>query len=108
MPPLVLAPLPIAHAVLDSRDVGTNDLFVAFVGRHFDGHNYVGAALERGARAIICEERGRAQATQAGAFIIDCTTGRWETLASVPTDMTPTAPLAYVVDDTTKALQKVG
>ncbi len=108
MPPLALAALPVAHAVLDSRDVGTNDLFVAFVGRQADGHAYIGAALERGACALICEERGREQAIQAGAVIIDCTTGRWESVASLPATIGPTTPLAYVVDETTSALQKVG
>lgn len=107
-PPLALAALPIAKAVLDNRDVGTGDLFVAFVGRHADGHQYIGDALTRGARAVICEERGRAAANQAGALIIDCTTGRWEPNASVPADLTSATPLAYVVDDTTVALQKVG
>ncbi|MCX6043871.1 MAG: UDP-N-acetylmuramoyl-tripeptide--D-alanyl-D-alanine ligase [Chloroflexi bacterium] len=108
MPPLALAAQPIANAVLDSRDVGTNDLFVAFVGRQADGHSYISAALTRGASTIICEERGREQALQSGAVIIDCTTGRWESVASLPATMAPTTPLAYVVDDTTSALQKVG
>lgn len=107
-PPLVLPALPIGKAGLDNRDVGTSDLFVAFVGRQSDGHHYIKAALERGVRAVICEERGRPQAMQGGAVIIDCTTGRWESVASLPPNFTPTTPLAYVVDNTTTALQKVG
>jgi len=108
MPPLALGALPIGKAGLDNRDLGTGDLFVAFKGRQFDGHNYVASALERGVRAVIIEERGRAQALQGGAVIIDCTTGRWESAANLPPTFTPTTPLAYIVDDTTLALQKVG
>jgi UDP-N-acetylmuramoyl-tripeptide--D-alanyl-D-alanine ligase len=107
IPPLVLAPAPIAHAVLDSRDVTPGDLFVAFVGQQADGHHYIGAALARGARAIICEARGREQAATGGALVIDCTSGRG-LQADVPSDLPATRPLAYIVDQSLAAFQQVG
>ena len=108
IPPLSLPAKMISHAVLDNRDTTGGDLFIAFPGRHTDGHFFIGDALQRGAAVIICEERGRKQATENGAILIDCTTGRWETIATLPTTYCGRTPLAYVVDDSTAALQQIG
>lgn len=40
----------------DSRFVSLNDVFVAIRGSVADGHNYIEAAANKGALAIICEE----------------------------------------------------
>ena len=40
----------------DSRRVGEGSLFVAQRGLNFDGHEFVDRAIEKGARAILCEE----------------------------------------------------
>ena len=40
----------------DSRAAGPGSLFVALRGAAFDGHRFVGAALDRGATAILAEE----------------------------------------------------
>lgn len=45
----------IAAVRFDSRQVQPGDLFVAVRGVHSDGHDYIGKALELGARAIIAE-----------------------------------------------------
>ena len=82
IPPLNLPATPIAHAVLDSRDAGPGDLFVAFSGQNADGHTYLPAALANGITAAIVEERGRGQALAAGAAVVDCTRGRWALTAS--------------------------
>lgn len=107
-PPLSLPAKPIQHAGLDNRDTTLGDLFVAFAGRHTDGHFFINDALRRGAQAVICEEQGRDQARAGGAALVDCTIGRWELSATLPADYQPHVPLAYVVDNTTAALQKVG
>lgn len=107
-PPLALTARPIHHAVLDNRDTTLGDLFVAFAGRHTDGHYFIGDALRRGAQAVICEEQGRDQARAGGAVLVDCTIGRWELTAALPAGYQPQIPLVYVVDNTTAALQKVG
>ena len=39
----------------DSRSVGAGALFVALKGEHFDGHDYVAAALQAGAAAAMVE-----------------------------------------------------
>ena len=40
----------------DSRQVGRGDLFVAIRGAHVDGHRFIHAAAEAGARAVLCNE----------------------------------------------------
>ncbi|MGB3211867.1 MAG: UDP-N-acetylmuramoyl-L-alanyl-D-glutamate--2,6-diaminopimelate ligase [Desulforhopalus sp.] len=44
----------IACISVDSRDVGADSLFVALPGVVNDGHDYIGAAVAAGCRAIIC------------------------------------------------------
>lgn len=39
----------------DTRDIHPGDLFIALRGDKFDGHCFIGTALERGAAAIMCE-----------------------------------------------------
>ncbi|HUY02297.1 MAG TPA: UDP-N-acetylmuramoyl-tripeptide--D-alanyl-D-alanine ligase [Rhodocyclaceae bacterium] len=39
----------------DSRSVGAGALFIALKGEHFDGHDYVAAALQAGAAAALVE-----------------------------------------------------
>lgn len=47
----------ITTVTTDSRDVPPGSLFVALTGDRFDGHDYVGAALEKGAAAaVICRD----------------------------------------------------
>lgn len=106
--PLAVAPAPLPHAGLDSRDIQPGDLFVALAGQQTDGHSYIDAALAQGAAAIICEERGMAAARQAGAGWVDCRRSRWALHATLPVDYTTGQPLVYVVDDSTVALQQVG
>src|SRR5438477_11803553 len=45
---------------IDSRTIQPGELFFAVKGEHLDGHDYVAAALERGALAAVIS---RAQAT---------------------------------------------
>jgi UDP-N-acetylmuramoyl-L-alanyl-D-glutamate--2,6-diaminopimelate ligase len=39
----------------DSRLVARGDVFVAVAGVHVDGHQYIGAAIEKGAVAVVCQ-----------------------------------------------------
>ncbi len=41
---------------IDSRQITAGDLFVAIRGTQSDGHAYIGKAIERGAKAILCEK----------------------------------------------------
>ena len=45
----------IAALNYDSRRVAAGDCFFAVVGVQSDGHNYIAQAIERGARAVVCE-----------------------------------------------------
>lgn len=108
LPPLALPALPIGRAVLDSRDAQPGDLFIALKGERTDGHAYVGAALERGACAVICEERAQSQAVEQGAVVLDCTAGRWATTVSLPAGFSPATPLVYIVDSSLVGLQTLG
>ena len=47
----------IGEVVTDSRTLRPGDLFIALRGPRFDGHEFVGSALERGAAAAIVEAR---------------------------------------------------
>ncbi len=65
----------------DSRQVRAGDLFFALRGDRFDGHDFLGAAAERGAGAVVAERR------------------------SVPADWSRCAMIA--VEDTRKALGRL-
>ena len=45
----------LGEIVIDSRKVGPGDLFVAFKGERVDGHDYIAAALDRGAACCLAE-----------------------------------------------------
>jgi UDP-N-acetylmuramoyl-tripeptide--D-alanyl-D-alanine ligase len=45
----------------DSRRIGAGELFVALKGEHFDGHDYVGEVLARGAVAAMVDSEWAAQ-----------------------------------------------
>lgn len=47
----------LAGVSIDSRTIERGELFVAIRGPRFDGHDYVGAALERGAVAAVVESQ---------------------------------------------------
>ena len=47
---------PIRRVVIDSREAGPGDLFIAFVGENADGHHYVADAFRRGAIAALIEQ----------------------------------------------------
>ena len=51
-----VAAQPLRRFVIDSREVGPNDVFVAFRGEKTDGHLYVAEAFSRGAVAAIVEQ----------------------------------------------------
>jgi len=105
LPPMELVARPLPHATLDSREIQPGDLFIAQAGQVTDGHRFIGAALERGAGAVLCEPRGLEAVRTAGATIVDCT---------APMDANPAItgplnkPLAFVVPAALQALQTLG
>lgn len=111
LPPLALPPTPVPHAGLDSRDLGQGDLFIACQGQNTDGHRFVGDALRRGAKVVICEAQGEEQARAAGATLVDCRAAAQRpdrVWAGAATNSLAGAALVYLVDDSVGALQQVG
>jgi UDP-N-acetylmuramoyl-L-alanyl-D-glutamate--2,6-diaminopimelate ligase len=47
----------ITGITMDSREVGPGMLFAAIKGTHTDGHGYIAQAIEKGAKAILCEQK---------------------------------------------------
>jgi len=52
------AELTIPGVSIDSRTVGTGELFVAIRGERFDGHQFAAAARQAGAVAVVADEAG--------------------------------------------------
>ncbi len=55
---------------IDSRTVAPGDLFIALAGPKFDGHDYIAAALERGAVAALVHRRPQGLAGDAPLLIV--------------------------------------
>ena len=55
---------------IDSRTLASGDLFLAIRGERFDGHAFVGAAVERGASGIIISDPPAAAGLPAGTGVI--------------------------------------
>lgn len=49
------ADVEITGITTDTRDIHPGDLFIALRGDKFDGHCFIGTALEKGAAAVMCE-----------------------------------------------------
>ncbi len=58
---------PITGAAVDSRFINEGDLFVAFVGAHVDGHDYIKQAISRGASAVMASPTWADASTWSGA-----------------------------------------
>ena len=50
---------PVESIAYDSRRVQRNGLFVALRGERFDGHDFIGQAIEKGASVIVAEREGK-------------------------------------------------
>ena len=67
------APLPITGGAADSRLARPGDLFAAFRGERLDGNDFVDEALERGARAVLCERPPRGDWPDRTVAVVDDT-----------------------------------
>lgn len=103
VPPLSLDAQPVSPAVLDSRDVQPGALFVAFPGEQTDGHRFVGQALDNGAAAVICEERGLEQVGERQVEVVRCDRPG-EQFPQASTDR----PTLYLVESSLEAIQRLG
>ena len=46
----------VSEIVFDSRKAVENSLYVAIKGTVFDGHSFINAAIEKGAKIVVCED----------------------------------------------------
>lgn len=58
---------------IDSRTLNSGDLFIALKGENFDGHDYVAAALERGAVAAIVQKDQKVAADHKRLLVVEDT-----------------------------------
>ena len=86
---------PIRRVVIDSREAGPGDLFVAFVGEKTDGHQYVAEAFKRGAVAALVERDVPIEALK-----YDLRSG-----STLPSFRALSLPVVLRVDQTLSALQ---
>ena len=66
--------------VIDSREVGPGDLFVAYRGEKADGHDYISAALDRGAACCLAERVPEGE--ERGVLLVDNVQTALEKIAS--------------------------
>ncbi len=59
----------ISNIVFDSRKCTAGSLFVAMNGAEADGHKFIGAALDNGASAIICEKAAIGENAGGSTFV---------------------------------------
>lgn len=60
----------IATISTDTRTLQVGDLFIALRGDNFDGHAYLGTAIEKGAAAVVVDSIGEAKGASAGCAVI--------------------------------------
>lgn len=88
---------PIRRVVIDSREAGPGDLFVAFAGENTDGHQYVAEAFKRGAVAALVERDVPIEAVK-----YDLRSG-----STLPSFRSISLPVVLRVDSTLVALQEL-
>ncbi len=87
----------IPHATIDSRQVQAGSLFIAIPGENVDGHDFVGAALKKGASFALIQHE-----IEGGFKTLDL---RSEVSADKLDDLD--VPLCLLVDNTISALQEI-
>ncbi|MGJ6981051.1 UDP-N-acetylmuramoyl-tripeptide--D-alanyl-D-alanine ligase [Aestuariimicrobium soli] len=85
-PDLTIGP----DVVIDSRRAGHGSLFVALPGEHVDGHDYTGAAAERGAAAVLAS---RSTPAEVPHLLVDDPIAGLSSLARAVVDEARTAGL---------------
>ena len=88
---------------IDSRTLAPGDLFVALVGPRFDGHDYVGQALAKGAAAALASRRPDDVPAEAPLLLADDTQAALEALGGAARRRT-----AAVVTGVTGSVGKSG
>lgn len=64
---------PLGPLSTDTRSLAFGDVFVALRGERFDGHRFVGAALDRGASAVVVDDASAVPPCRAAVIEVDDT-----------------------------------
>src|SRR5436309_13093562 len=72
-------PASVSGVSIDTRTIEPGELFFAIKGENNDGHDYIGAAVERGAAACVIDETRADALIGKGVCFIVC-----DTLAALP------------------------
>ena len=97
------------RAVIDSREAGPGDLFVALPGERVDGHDYAAAAVQAGASGVIASrELPEVEAAGVPVFLVEDTLAALQTLGAAwraaLTDLKVVGITGSVGKTTTKAI----
>src|SRR3972149_102233 len=60
----------ISGVAIDSRTIGVGEVFFAIRGEKFDGHDFVAAALKRGAALAVVAESKLGEMPEGGALLV--------------------------------------
>lgn len=93
----------LGRVIIDSRAVEPGDLFVAYKGEKADGHDFIGAALDRGAACCLCERVPEGESR--GMIVVDDVQLALETIAAAYRD-TLTLPIIGITGSVGKTSAK--
>ena len=93
----------LGRVIIDSRAVEPGDLFVAYKGEKVDGHDYIGAALDKGAACCLCERVPEGESR--GMIVVDDVQLALETIAAAYRD-TLTLPIIGITGSVGKTSAK--
>ncbi len=91
-------PLPVAGWSVDTRTQNPGDVYFALRGPNHDGHDFLTAAIEKGAAAVVVERAGAIKAPPGAG---------WGRLQPANPSEARTPPTELVVPDTESALQNL-
>jgi UDP-N-acetylmuramoyl-tripeptide--D-alanyl-D-alanine ligase len=101
-----LAGITVRGVSIDSRQINPGDLFFAIRGERFDGHDFVGAALENGAYAAVVADTGSEPPTPVGGDVAGVNVCASHS-ASAAADLRLAGGVLVRVPDTVAALGKL-
>jgi UDP-N-acetylmuramoyl-tripeptide--D-alanyl-D-alanine ligase len=93
---------PVRQVVVDSRQASQGCVFVALKGERVDGHDFIGDAIQRGAIAVIAEER----ALSISDFRFPIFDFRWPIVKSEIGNRKSEIPIVFLVENSLAALHR--
>lgn len=73
--------LPLRGVNTDTRTIGEGQVFVALRGERFDAHDYIDAAIERGAGLVVVEREVAVNSARAAVLVVEDTVAALQAMA---------------------------